>query len=270
MPKSKYDWSTELAALTSDEFRSNIPLYGYLHEAGDVVQYLRAHQKGDKKAGRPGLEDAGLDDAFADEMLALVNECYTVCANYRMAVDPKADTAKLDRARFLASEIEAVLTFYLDDGVQDEDDTRLANVINAQKSAPDTADALALALVEWVAFARMHQKEIDGLGGFDAKLIDEAEKLSVELRMTPSAPVTPAIAAALAHRNRMLQLLDARVREVRAAAKFVFRAQPEMARGAISLYERKRRIDAKRAATRKKNRQPVAPAPVAPVPPANG
>lgn len=261
MPKSKFDWTTQLAALTSDEFRLNVPLYAMLGEAADVAQYFRAHYKADKKTGAPGLIDAGVEASLGDEIDALIEEARAAGTTYVLSIDPKADTSRLDRARFLVSEIEAVLAYYLDDGVEDEDDARLANVIAAHKDHPETADALALALEDYSALAEMHAKEIDGLGGFDAKLIGEAKKLAAELRSMPSAAPNPASAAALNKRNRFLQLLDARVRKVRAAAKFVYRAQPELARGAASAYERKRRIVAKRAATRKKNgQQPQTPA----------
>ncbi len=79
--------------------------------------------------------------------------------------------------------------------------------------------------------------------------------------MPRNEPVSSEATAALAKRNRFLQLLDQRVRRVRAVARFVFRKHPDIVRGVISLYERKRRLDAKRSATRKKNAQPATPAP---------
>ncbi len=262
MPKStKSDWSVQLAALTSDEFRLNVPLYAILGEAQDVARYFREHYKADKKSGRPGLADAGLEATVADELESLIAEATAASSAYRLTVDPKADTTKLERARFVINEIGAVMEYFLDDGVEDEDDARLANVNAAHKDAPDTADALALALEEYAAFAGLHEAEIDGLGGFDVKMIAEAKKLAGELRTAPSAAPSPASASVLAKRNRLLQLIDLRVRKVRAAAKFVFRAQPELARGAASAYERKRRIRAKRAATRKKNGQAQPPVP---------
>ncbi|MBI2395507.1 MAG: hypothetical protein HYV09_38425 [Deltaproteobacteria bacterium] len=262
MPKSKFDWTTEIATLTSDEYRLTVPLWSVLGEAQDVAKYFREHYKADKKNGLPGLADAGLASSLADQIESLIAEASAASSAYRHTVDPKADTSKLERARFLISEIGAVLDFYLDDGIADEDDARLANVVAAHKDAPDNADALAFALEEYAAFASMHEKGIKGLGGFDTALIAEAKALATELRAQPSSAPSPASAKALARRNRVLQLLDVRVREVRAAAKFVFRAQPEIARGATSLYERKRRIDQKRAATRKKNLKPQpAPAP---------
>lgn len=268
MPKSKFDWSTELAALPSDEFRSSVPLAAFLKEANTIAAFFRAHYKADKKTGLPGLNEAGpaVNASLADEIESLVDEGYKASSDYRLTVDPKADRSKLDRAAELVDEIHAVLEFHLDDGVEDEHDARLANVVNAHKDAPESGAAFALSLEEYAELAAMYETEIDGLGGFDVKLIAEAKKLSKELRgaTEPAAP-SAAQQGMLAKRNRILQLIDARVRRVRAATKFVFRKHPEMVRSTASAYERTRRVIAKRVATRKKNNANNKPAePVTP------
>jgi len=256
-PAASHAWrsgrASSFAALTSDEFRLAVPLFTLLGEAQDVAHYFREYYKADKKAGMPGLADGGLEANVADEIESLIKEASAASTQYWLTVDPKADVTKIERARFIVDEIGAVMEYFLDDGVDDEDDKRLANVVAAHKDAPETADALALALEGYAALAEMHAKDIDGLGGFDAKMIAEAKTLATELREAPSAPPSPASTTALAVRNRVLQLLDRRVRSVRAAAKFVFRAQPKLARGAASAFERKRRVLQKSAATRKKN-----------------
>jgi hypothetical protein len=151
-----------------------------------------------------------------------------------------------------------VLEYFLDDGVEDENDQRFAKLVAAHRDAPDAADALAIELDEYATIADLHRKKIDGLGGFDAKMIDEARKLSKELlAMAPNEPVSTEATAALAKRNRFLQLLDQRVRRVRSVARYVFRHHPDTARGIVSLYTRKRRLEAKRSATRKKNAEPA-------------
>lgn len=271
----KYDWSAECAALTSDEFRLTIPVSPMLAEAQQLAQFVRAHHKIDKKKDLPGLGDAKLPLSIADEIDSLVAATSSAQSDYTMSVDPKADGSKMQRARYIIDEIQGVMTYFLDDGVEDDDDVRLANVAAAHKDDAPTSANYALALDEWSALAAMHEKEIDGLGGFDASLIKEAKKLATELRSGgPVSPPSPVSTANLQKRNRLLQLLDARVRRVRSAARFVFRAHPEVAREVSSAYERKRRIDAKRAATRKKH-EPAQPAagnngqPTPPVTPAS-
>jgi hypothetical protein len=260
MPKSKFDFSSELAALTSDEFRPNIRLDEFLKEANGVAAFLRGHYKPAKGDDLPGLVDAGpsIKPALADEIEALVDDAYKATSEYRRTVDPAADATKIERASELVKEIHSVLEFYLDDGVDDEHDARFANVAGAHKDDPETGAALALALEEYADLAAMYQDDIVGIGGFDASLVTEAKKLSKELRSgsEPAAP-TAASARALAKRNRILQLIDQRVRRVRAAAKFVYRKHPQVARETTSAYERSRRVVAKRSATRKKNAQPT-------------
>jgi hypothetical protein len=259
--KKRFDWSAESAALASDDYRLNIPVGSITYEAESLAKFVRAHQKADKKTGLPGLGGAQVSVAIADEIESLAAAVTSAQKAYTLTVDPKADTTKIERARFIVDEIYAVMAYFLDDGVENEDDTRFVNVVSAHKDEAETAPNMALALEEYVGIAQMHAKEIDGLGEFDAKLIDEGQKLAVELRKSgPSAPPSAESAAALAKRNRLLQLLDTRVRKVRNAARFVFRAHPEVVRQVTSPYERKRRIDAKRAATRKKNREAAAPA----------
>jgi hypothetical protein len=258
---SKKDWNKELSALKSDDYAFNVPYHATLGEAADIAVFVRANHKADKKSGRPGLADGDLPIAIADEIDSLVENVMWAQREYRKAMSPKADTTKLDRARFLIDEMGAVLEYFLDDGVEDENDQRFAKLVAAHKDAPDSPDALAIELDEYATIADMHRKKIDGLGGFDATMIDEARKLSKDLlAMTPNEPVSSEATAALAKRNRFLQLLDQRVRRVRKVARYVFRHHPETARGIVSLYERKRRLEAKRSATRKKNAQP-APAP---------
>ncbi|MGZ3478008.1 MAG: hypothetical protein ACXVCJ_26145 [Polyangiales bacterium] len=264
MSKEKMDWSVESAALASDDYRLNIPVASITYEAESLAKFVRAHQKADKKTGLPGLAGAKFSLTIADEIESLAAEVTSAQKAYTLTVDPKADTTKIERARFLVDEIYAVMAYLLDDGVENEEDARLANVVSAHKDEAETPANMALALEEYAGLAKMHAKEIDGLGGFDAALIGEAEKLAVELRKSgPTAPPSAESAAALAKRNRLLQLLDVRVRKVRAAARFVFRAHPDVVRQVTSPYERKRRIDAKRAATRKKNSEAAAK-PVAP------
>ena len=91
--------------------------------------------------------------------------------------------------------------------------------------------------------------EIDGLGGFDAALIDEANTIATKLRERPAVPVMEPekVRAARVLRNRVVTLLRDKMILVRSAAKFVFRKSPEIARESTSVYERRRRAAARRA-----------------------
>ncbi len=260
--KTKIDWAVEAAQLPSDDFKLNVPLYACLGEAQDTARYFDEHYEADKKAGRPGFASAGLPRDLGEQIEALVHEVSLANSAYHKAIDPKIDASKLERAAFLLDEIGAAMEFLLDDGVEDDDDRRLANVQGAHKDDPFTADALALALEDYANLAEDYEKRLDGLGDFDVALLAEARALAKELRaMPPSNPAASAASkTALGFRNRLLQLLDQRVRRVRAAARYVFRRHPELARQAGSAYERKRRVEARRAKAKEKAAEPT-PAP---------
>lgn len=260
MPK-KIDWAVEAAKLPSDEFKLTVPLYALLGEAQDLARFFAEHYKADKKSGRPGLASAGdaLSPDLDEQIDALVAEISKANAAYLKSVDAKLDASKLERAAFLLDEIGAAMEFLLDDGVDDDDDRRLANVQSAHKDDPFTADALALALEDYANLGDDHKKRLDGLGDFDAAYLAEAHALAKDLRAMPpsNAAASAASKTAIAHRNRLLQLLDQRVRKIRAAARYVFRRHPEIARQVGSAYERKRRVEARRAKGRVEEPEPA-------------
>ena len=181
MPK-KFDWTREIAATKSDDFRLTMPVYAMLAEAKKIAGIFRDHYEGDEKKGVPGFADGGLEESLADEIESLVVEGSAAFSLYTQAANPKTDISKIERARFLIDEMQSVLEYYLDDQVDDEDDKRLANVTASHKDIPETAAALSLALEDWASFAEMHADGIKGLGQLDVALIDEAKKLGGELR----------------------------------------------------------------------------------------
>ncbi len=264
MPKSKFDIAAEAVALTDTSFQLPIPLAYFLGEATDLVAFVGRFFKADKKAGVPGLSSApAITLDLVAEIQALVAEVQRGQSQYLLTVDPKLDVSKLDRARFVLDELRDALEFYFDDGVQNDDDTRLANLVAAHQDDAFDPDTASLALENFADLADRHRKALDGVGDFDAKLIDEARALAKELRgMLPMSPAAQAAKRlAIEHRNRLLQLLDARVRRVRRAARYVFRHHPAIAQQVSSAYEEKRREAARRAAARKKTEAEPAPPP---------
>ena len=77
--------------------------------------------------------------------------------------------------------------------------------------------------------------------------------MAAELRARPSVGATGSEAsrAALALRNKLVVLLMGRMSAVRAAARFVFRGQPEIVREVTSEYERRRPAAGRRAKEKK-------------------
>jgi hypothetical protein len=85
--------------------------------------------------------------------------------------------------------------------------------------------------------------------------------VAAELRKRPTQVIALSAEArkALELRNKVTSVLLERMNLVRAAAKFVFRGNPEIVREATSAYGRRRRAAARRA------KKPVEAQPAAPV-----
>ena len=250
----KINWAKQAEAFDGEGYRKSAPFHVILGEAMDIAHFVSRYwspaiDAKSKTTTRPGLGSAGkgLHASFGDDIAALVDEVAKAQSAYLSTVDAARGTTISDvtpRARFVLAEIAATLEYLFDDGVEDEKDLKLANVKNAHKDDPETADALAVALDDYATVANPYRGEMIGLGGFDDGLIDEAFALAKTLRTLPA--VSPAASAsardALLRRNRLLQLLDQYVGRVRSAARFVFRHHPEIVRQATSAYARRLRV----------------------------
>ena len=263
-------WMPQVLALSGEELTINLPLHVVFGEAVDVARFFDHYWKSEKdKDGnvlRPGLDTVvdkkrGLTAKTGAEILSLQQAGQEAHTAYLLCVDTTARANPVERARYVLDEIIATLTWLFDDGVEDEKDARLASIQAAHVEDPESTDALAGELDDYATLASHHRDEMAGVGGFDPKLIDEARTLAGELRARPTiaAPLSAKARAALALRNKVLNLLLSRVTLVRAAARFVFRGTPEVVREVTSTYERKRRAASRRVAA-KKGSPPAAPA----------
>lgn len=149
----------------------------------------------------------------------------------------------MGRGEFLLSEIKATLEYLFDDDVVDIDDARLERLA-ATHGTPTTQDTLASALDDYAGFAALHRKRLDGVGGFQADLIDEAFAVAKALRERSAERVVVAPPdeqrQALGLRNRLMGMLYERIQNVRTAARFVFRNDPATVRKVTSSYQRER------------------------------
>ena len=123
-------------------------------------------------------------------------------------------------AEFVLREIVTTAEFAFDDGVLDVEDARL-DALAAQHDSPTSQDAQAAALDDYAAFAAQHRERLDGLGGFDAALIDEASVRARELRVRSVQRLVGEPSAqreAIDLRNRLATLLYERMRRPREIA----------------------------------------------------
>ncbi len=264
---SKTDLARDVAASPAT-LSFHFPIAVYLDEALGLSTLAADHWKPvhDGKAIKlPGLSSVAhkksggyaLSEHTSDEIQTLVKEAREAQTTFRLAQNPRLSREDLEQASHDLSEfLEAALEFLLDDG-QDADESKLEALDQAH--AHDTTLAQeAQALEDYAALAKLHRKELDGLGDFDVAIIDRAHEDAEKLRArgaarAPSAEST----AAMESRNRILNALDVRVRAVRAATRFVFRKHEDIQRRAASGYERRKRAASRRAAAAKAQSKPA-------------
>lgn len=262
-------WKQEALASTNEALEPKIPLHVLFGEAIDVARFVTKYWKAQKDGGavvRRGLEmaakkDKKLNKKTGDDILSLQRAAQEASSLYLLAVDTTTDVNPAERGRFVLSEMAAALEWLFDDGVEDEKDKMLRAIDEAHEDYPETMDALASALDDYAHLAEPYRSELDGLGGFDSALIDEAKAIAGKLRSRPASPSpkTKEAREALVLRNKLANLLNARMNLVRGAARFVFRDQPEVVREVTSAYERRKRAAARRAAAKAKANEKTTP-----------
>ena len=226
-----------------------VPLHVLLGEAVDLASFVRRVWA--PTDAHPGLSSAAsrIEDGIADDLLALVAAVQETHTEFRLAAEAPTSRDDAERGETLLDELTAVLQFHFDDGVEDERDAQLSAIGGLYGDRSTSDDALAAALFDYASLAQEYRAEIDGLGGFDAALIDEARALSDVVRARSTQTPTERTEAARVHRIRRDQIVAVLYRQmklVRAAARFAFRSVPQLAREAGSAYGRRNRAQARR------------------------
>lgn len=250
-------WLNAALALDQVKVAFTTPIRILLGEAVDLARFVATYWEPTQDAAgkilRPGLVQAGpkLPANIGQEILELQDALQTANTQYLLTVAPIQPDVRA-RAQYVLSEIVAALEWWLDDGVDDTRDQQLAALRAEYSDGSTSAATLAAELSDYAALARQESAGLQGLGGFELTLIDEAENLARQLRERPTTPVSPETTRkALDLRNRIGTLLVEHMAQVRAAARFVFRNFPEIAREASSAFERRRR-NARRSADKDK------------------
>ncbi len=257
-------WIATADTLTGDEVGLVTPMSVLLGEAVDAVRFLRSRwepEAGEK--GLPGLVSAVRRDltpqpfaavptlhaGTADELLALHTLTQQAQTQTLLSVQlPGGGVHPRVEGGTTLANLRSALESFLDDGVETDDDARLAALHSAHDTEPGTDDALAAALIDYAALASSLRPALDHYGDFSPDWITRANALANELRVTaPAAPPQRKNSTLLATRNGLATLLLRRIRLVRAKARFVFREHPAVLREVTSAYERRRSADRRRA-----------------------
>lgn len=248
MSELRPELQAELGGVSTESRLSlNVPLHVLLGEATDLAAFTR--RRWEPSGDHPGLSSAArrFDEAVADDLLALVAAVQEEHTAFRLAAEPPVSREVVERGEVLLDELTAALEFLFDDGVEDERDAQLGAIRNLYGTRSRSDDALAAALFDFSALASNHRDELDGLGGFDAANIDEARTLAEEIRARPSgAERSEQARAHRMRRDQLATLLDRKVKQVRAAARYAFRRQPELVRESASAYGRRSRAALRR------------------------
>jgi hypothetical protein len=247
-------WIEPANALTVVRTSFFPPMRVMLGEAVDLARFAQAYWEPVRdtagKVLRPGLALAGakLQPSIAAEILELQDGLQTAQTDYLLTVAPSQPDVRA-RADYVLSELTAALEWLLDDGIEDDRDKQLAALKAEHAGNSTSSDSLAAELSDYAALARQESAGLEGLGGLELSLIDEAEQLVKQLRARPSTPVSAEnTRRSLDVRNRIATLLVERMGTVRAASRFVFRNHPAIAREAASSYVRRKRAATRRAA----------------------
>ncbi len=256
-------WADEAKSFSA-ELKLPRPFHVLMGEAVDAAREFTDHFQPEKdpqtgQVTRRGLRSVNkpgkvrLPPTSGEDVLSIQRACQYAHGQYLYLSGSVAQQDVMARAKFLVGEIKAVLQYYLDDGVEDENDAALASVEAEHAEDPQTADALAGALDDYAGLARPFADQLDGLAGFEVAYLDEAATTAAQLRQKPAraAALSEDAAAWLALRNQLTNLLYDRVRRINSAGKLVFRDRPDIARKFASGYERARRAEARRRAKAK-------------------
>ena len=250
----KQKWIGAARAIPEPLEKLPVPVHVLTGEAVDLVRFSqRFWEPTVSDVGEeilPGLKQAVGNGTFLEstptEMLELVDVVQEAQTEYRLLVK-RRDPVPVEEAQSVLGDIRATLEWAFDDGQITGEDAQLSTLAEAHDNAY-SYNAIAASLFDYAELAERHLDRLEGLGGFRRETIEEARTLARRLRDPGAAQVdaSPADGAALDLRNRLATLLYERMLRTRAAARFIFRRCPHVAREAGSTYERRRRAASRR------------------------
>lgn len=238
-------------AATVEESPLGAPAPVIFGEAVEVAMLFNAYWQPTvgsiEAAALPGFVDVAESSALHENLGSEIYEIQAAAgkanADYGKAVEG-SKVSPMVRAEFVFHEIKATLEFLFDDDEHTVADDQLEKLAN-DHARPTSQDFMAVALEAYVALAEDYREELTTIKGFDLALLDEARALAGALRMRSGEAlvggVTSGASVLLVERNRLITLLQDRVARVRRAARYVFRAHPDIARKFASSYHRNRR-----------------------------
>ena len=223
-----------------------MPIKIFFNEAIETALAMQNHWEASKT--RPGMvvmaDFMSLADAIHLISLAGVG---TYIQGRIIFLNTKTSEKKelMERAFFIFSEIKPALEFILDDGVTESADHALAGA-KSRLSEDHSVGTVVQGLVDLSEIAEEKKDQLRMLGDFDLNLIEEAKELAKEIGLVGPVRIDDEVSENIKLRNRVCHLVNTRVREIRRAARYVFRKHPDIVRKFTSTYQRRRRLENRR------------------------
>ncbi len=227
-----------------------MPLPSLLGEALDLAAHFDALWK-PPESSAPGawfvqIESDKIYASLGKEIRELSHVIAAVQASRAIRI-PTQSRAPVERATRLLTEMRSTLMFVFDDE-QSRGRTQLDR-LNREFGSAQSHDELALALETFAALLDEHRSEIERLSTFDFADCAHARATASALRQHSAdklaGPGTQRKDTTKL-RNQLLTLLLLRMQNIRRAARYLFRDEPDRSKLFESVHERVRRRVRKR------------------------
>jgi hypothetical protein len=231
--------------------RASVPLHVLLGDAVDLAAFVETHYE-PVMVGEglvPGLvsvaPETGITRETARELVELQRAIAYVHSEHGVRSD-SIGADPLARADRIIAELRASLAFLLEGSGDVEGEHTLRRLREAAR-ASRAHDAVAMVLEGYAALAARHERRLSAIGVREGLLDDaiaEAHILRLRSANRIRGRATPREEDMVRLRNRLIAALNARLRLVRRAIRYVFREHPQLAAHAASGYSRMRRAAA--------------------------
>ncbi len=246
-------WTAEAAAIPQPTFQGRAPLHVILDEAIEVVAFVTRYGRTETDSHgkqRAGLElaDAAMRETLGEEIRSLVDAVQATHREFQQTRASAHNSQLRARARALVTGIRRAMLWLSDrDGVVTAAERAALSPASDSKGA--SHDHLAMRLATVADLAAPHREALRMLASFEESMLDEAPIAVEALRRIPARSRAPSEARKEARdlRDRLLTILETRVRRVRAAARFVFQDRPEILDEVRSRYARRARVRVKKS-----------------------
>ena len=240
-------WMEKILELNKKDIKGiGMPLGVFFNEANETA--LAFHNFWETTKTRPGMSAVSgfMSQTIADDVISLVkvgNYVQSRIIFLNMKTSEKKEL--MERVFYIFSEIRAALEFILDDDVTESSDHAL-NKAKSRLAKDSYIGTIVQGLVDYSAIAEEKKDKLRMLGDFDLSLIEEAKELAPKIVEIGAIKADDEISENMKLRNRICTLIMLKVREIRRAARYVFRKHPDVIRKFTSTYQRRKRLETKR------------------------